>query len=342
MIIKPLILEHLHRLVEDKGYRIEPQDYSKEFRQMGSGKSMFGLSNKTVISDEQLQKVIAQLNIAKEISLKYKRAWERGEEGIFVTWMGRKMLMRIPKELRTATDPNGNPVDYSNYFNIPTLGDGGFQFRLLRNGNIIGGNVRPKPEMTSRPDLGSATDAGYNKEYDDRLKYFFVKAGIMGKYQQDAGRFASVLDTPAIDASVKVRVIFHDEILSFLTKDKTTAQYTSDKKGKEIANQMEFDKKIEKIRKDAEISIGKPISSNKTWLEFKDNLKLTYDTPEAQQSMDINQMTKEFIQQYQKTNTVLHKGKQQITMSPDEEAEWEKQQKEKLARIAAAKARMRK
>ena len=280
--------------------------------------------------------------MAKEISLKYKRAWERGEEGIFVNWMGRKMLMRLPKELRTATDPNGRPVDYSNYFNIPTVGDGGFQYKLYPNGNIVGGVVQSRPDMADRPNLGSATDAGYNKVFDDRIKYFFVKAGIMGKYKEEAGRFASVLDTPAIDAAIKVRVIFHDEILDFLTKDKGKAQYTSDKKGAEIANSMEFEKKLEKIRKDAELAIGKPVYGNKTWMDFKDKLKIMYDNPQEQKAMDINQMTQEFIKQYQETNTVLPKGKQQITMSPEEEDEWEKQQKEKLQRIAAAKARMKK
>lgn len=340
--MKTLILEHLHKLIEAGGYKIVPQDYGAEFRQTGSGKSMVGVSNKNIISDEKLSQVMAQLALAKEISLKYKRAWEKGEEGIFVQWMGRKMLMRIPKELRTATDPNGNPVDYSNYFNIPTLGDGGFQYRLFRNGDIVGGNVKSKPDMSDRPHLGSATDAGYNKDYEDRIKYFFVKAGIGGKYQEEVGRFGSVLDTPAIDASIKVRVIFHDEILDFLTKDKSVAQYTADKKGAEIANSMEFEKKIEKIRKDAEIAIGKPIYGSTTWMDFKDQLKSVYDTPEKQKAMDIAQMTKDFIQKYQETNTVLYKGKQQITMAPDEEAEWEKQQKEKLARIAAAKARMKK
>lgn len=340
--MKQLIKEHLHRLIEADGYRIVPQDYSKEFNQTGSGKSMTGLSNKNVISDTKLNQVMAQLAMAKEISLKYKRAWETGEEGLFVNWMGRKMLMRIPKELRTATDPNGKPVDYSNYFNIPTIGDGGFQFKLHRNGNLIGGVVRSRPDMTDRPNLGSAVDAGYNKEYDDRIKYFFVKAGIMGKYKDDAGRFATVLDTPIMDAQVKVMVIFHDEILDFLTKDKGTAQYTSDKKGVEIANQMDFEKKLEKIRKDAEIAIGKSIYGSKVWMDFKDKLKIMYDNPEEQKAMDINQMTQDFINLYKTTNTVHPKGKQQITMAPDEEAEWEKQQKEKLARIAAAKARMKK
>ena len=340
--MKNLILEKLHILLEDKGYRIAPQDYGAEFRQTGSGKSMTGIPNKNVISDEKLNQVMAQLALAKEISLKYKRAWDKGEEGVFVYWMGKKMLMRIPKELRTATDPNGRPVDYSNYFNIATIGDGGFQYKLYPNGNILGGVVQSRPDMADRPNLTGAVDAGYDKTFDDRIKYFFVKAGIMGKYKEEAGRFASVLDTPAIDASVKVRVIFHDEILDFLTKDKGAAQYTADKKGAEIANQMEFEKKLEKIRKDAEIAIGKPVYGSKTWMDFKDKLKIMFDNPEEQKAMDINQMTKDFIQQYQEANTVLYKGKQQITMDPDEEAEWEKEQKEKLARITAARARMKK
>jgi hypothetical protein len=339
--MKKLILEHLHRLVES-GYRIAPQDYGAEFRQTGSGKSMTGIPNKGVISDEKLRQVMARLESAKQIAKTYRKAYEKGEEGVFVYWMGKKMLMRLPKELRTAMGPDDEPVDYSHYFDVPNVGDGGFQFKLYPNGNIVGGNVQSRPDMERMPSMGSATDAGYTKTFDDRIKYFFVKAGIMGKYKEEAGRFGSVLDSPVVDAQVKTLVIFHDEILDFLTKDKGAAQYTSDKKGAAIANTMEFEKKLEKIRKDAEIEIGKPVYGSKAWMDFKDKLKLMYDTPEKQQAMDINKMTKDFIQQYQETNTVLYKGKQQITMSPDEEAEWEKQQKEKIARINAARARIKK
>ena len=337
--MKNLILEKLHILLEDKGYRIAPQDYGAEFRQTGSGKSMIGVPNKKVISDEKLNKVMAQLALAKEISLKYKRAWDKGEEGIFVYWMGKKMLMRIPKELRTATDPNGRPVDYSNYFNIPTLGDGGFQYRLFPNGDIIGGVVQSRPDMVDRPNLTGAVDAGYNKTFDDRIKYFFVKAGIMGKYKEEAGRFASVLDTPAIDASVKVRVIFHDEILDFLSKDKGAAQYTTDKKGAAIANQMEFEKKLEKVIRDAEKVIGKPVYSSKDWLDFKDRLKIMYDTPQEQQNMDINQMTQEFLNLYKTQNPEKKLGKPEVSLGQSELDAAEKQREIIKARIAAARAK---
>ena len=340
--MRKLILENLHKLIEAGGYRIAPQDYGAEFRQTGSGKSMSGIPNKEVISDTKLNQVMAQLAMAKQISQKYRKAYENGEEGLFINWMGKKILMRIPNELRTAIGPNDKPVDYSHYFDVPNIGDGGFQFSLYKNGNLLGGNIKSRPDMERMPNMGSATDAGYEKTYDDRIKYFYVKAGVLGKYQEEAGNFNSMLGTPAMDAAIKVRNIFHDEILDFLTKDKGAAQYTSDAKGTDIANKMEFEKKLEKIRKDAELAIGKPVYGNKTWMDWKDQLKLAYDTPEKQQAMDINQMTKDFIEQYQNTNTVLPKGKQQITMSPDEEDEWEKQQKEKLARIAAAKARMKK
>ena len=340
--MKNLILEQLHRLLEDKGYRIVPQDYGAEFRQTGSGKSMTGIPNKLVISDEKLNQVMAQLAQAKEISLKYKRAWDRGEEGIFVNWMGKKMLMRIPKALRTATDPNGNPVDYSNYFNIPTLGDGGFQYKLYPNGNLMGANVKSKTDIQNKPDLGSATDAGYEKTYDDRIKYFFVKAGIMGKYQEEAGRFSSILDTPVIDAAIKVRVIFHDEIIDFLTKDKGTAKYVADKKGTEIANKMEFEKKIEKIKRDAEQIIGKPIHRDKSWISFKDTIYAEMDTPEKQSAMDINAMTKDFVEIYKKENPTKTLGKAEISLDTDELDAAEKQRELIKARIAAAKARMKK
>ena len=340
--MKNLILEQLHRLLEDKGYRIVPQDYGAEFRQTGSGKSMTGISNKLVISDEKLNQVMAELALAKQISLKYKRAWENGEEGVFVVWQGRKMLMRIPKELRTATDPNGRPVDYSNYFNIPTLGDGGFQYKLYKNGNIVGANVKSKADIFNKPDLGGATDAGYEKTYDDRIKYFFVKAGIGAKYQEEVGRFGSILDTPAIDASIKVRVIFHDEILDFLTKDKGKAQYTSDEKGAEIANKMEFEKKIEKIKRDAEQIIGKPIHRDKSWISFKDTIYAEMDTPEKQSALDINSMTKDFVEIYKKENPTKTLGKAEISLDTDELDAAEKQRELIKARIAASRARMKK
>jgi hypothetical protein len=340
--MKELILERLHQLIEAEGYRVVPQDYSAEFRQTGSGKSMFGLSNKLVISDEKLNSVLAQIATAKQIAKKYREAYKAGEQGLFVNWMGKKILMRIPKELRNATDANGDPVDYSHYFDVPTVGDGGFQFKLFRNGNIVGGHVKSRPEMTDIPDLTSATDAGYEKTYDDRLKYFFVKAGILGKYQDEAGFFNAVLGTPAMDAGIKVRAIFHDEIVSFLTKDKKAASYTSDNKGKEAADKMELDKKIEKIRKDIENIIKKPIYGNKTWLEFKDYLLRVYGKPDAIFKLDMDKEIENFMEKYKVDNIFKPIKKPEIGLPKDELDTWEKEQKEKLARIAAARARMKK
>lgn len=337
--MRKLILENLHKLIEAGGYRIAPQDYGAEFRQTGSGKSMSGIPNKEVISDTKLNQVMAQLAMAKQISQKYRKAYENGEEGLFINWMGKKILMRIPNELRTAIGPNDKPVDYSHYFDVPNIGDGGFQFSLYKNGNLLGGNIKSRPDMERMPNMGSATDAGYEKTYDDRIKYFYVKAGVLGKYQEEAGNFNSMLGTPAMDAAIKVRNIFHDEILDFLTKDKGAAQYTSDAKGTDIANKMEFEKKLEKIRKDAEMAIGKPIYGSKAWMDFKDKLKIMYDNPQEQQNMDINQMTKEFLNLYKSENPEKTLGKPEVSLGQSELDAAEKQREIIKARIAAARAK---
>ena len=337
--MRKLIIENLHKLIEAGGYRIAPQNYGAEFRQTGSGKSINGVSNKDVISDAKLNQVMAQLAMAKDIAQKYRKAYENGEEGLFVNWMGKKILMRIPNELRTAMGPDDKPVDYSHYFDVPTIGDGGFQYSVFKNGNILGGNIKSRPDMDRMPNMGSATDAGYNKVYDDRIKYLYVKAGVLGKYQEEAGNFSSMLGTPAMDAAVKVRNIFHDEILDFLTKDKGAAQYTSDKKGADIANKMEFEKKLDKVRKDAEMAIGKPIYGSTTWMDFKDKLKIMYDNPQEQKAMDINQMTQEFLKLYKAQNPEKTLGKPEVSLDQSELDAAEKQRELIKARIAAARAR---
>jgi hypothetical protein len=286
-----------------------------------------GVSNKDVISDEKLHKVMSDCSMAKKAVLAYKEAFQNNESSFVVSYMGQKMVGKIPDNFRA------NP-DNLHYFDIAEMGDGGFQFKLYRNGNLQGTHVKARGNMDVNPNMHSATDPGFDKNFEDRIKYFTVKAGFQGKYR-DAMVY-SVFDSPATDGSIKVRVINYPEIIDFLTKDKGHMQYTADEKGNELSNQMDFKKKIEKVRKDAEQIIGRPISSNQKWMNFKADLEKRLDTPEKQAEADINQLTQDFVQQFKNTTT-QPVGKTQVSLPSDEKSDWDKEQAAKQARLQAFK-----
>lgn len=341
--MKQLILEALHDIAQAQGIKVVPQDYSAEFGQTGSGKPIFGKSNIAKASDADIRRTKERINEAIEVAKAYRNAYinntpdETGNIHFKVMYQNRVYDCKIPQSFLSNQTAGGQSTDYLYYFNSPEIGDGAMQIKYDKRGDGEVSVIRPKINIPFEPNLTSAADAGYSKDYEGKFKYVSVKVGVKGKYQGQG--FYSVFPSPAIDAKVKADIAFRTEIIDFMQGG---ADYTSDEKGQELSNKMEFEKKLEKIRKDAEVVIGKLVYGSKTWMEFKDQLKSIYNTPEEQKAMDINKMTKNFIEQYQKTNTVLPKSKQQITMDPDEEAEWEKQQKEKLARIAAARARMKK
>lgn len=320
------IKEILYRLLEA---RIIPYDERPELRAAAKQ----GLTNKDVISDEEFYRAMAQLAMAKHAVQAFKLAWSNNEDSFTTNWMGQKLLGKIPQALRDAKDVNGRPLDFSNYFDIPNLGDGGFQFKLYKNGNLQAGQVKSRPDQSLNPNLTNATDAGYNKNFEDRLKYFFVKAGFSGKYQMEAGKY-SIFQTPAIDGAIKVRVINHNEIMDFLSKDKGAQQYTADEKGKEIANAMDFPKKLEKIRKDAENEIGKPVAANQIWLAWKERLlKLT---PEQQIELDIDKETQAFVKSYK---AKYPNEKSPYTLPPDEMADFQQRQAKYAEKLAALRKR---
>jgi hypothetical protein len=97
-------------------------------------------------------------------------------------------------------------------------------------------------------------------------------------------------------------------------------------------------KKIEKIRKDAEQVIGRPISSNTKWIAYKTDLEKRFDTPEKQAQADVNQEVKNFVQQF-KDNTSQPVGKAQVSLGSDENSDWDKEQAAKQARLQAFKDR---
>lgn len=326
--MKQLILERLKQLVEAQD-RIIPYDERPELRAAAKN----GIPNKEVISDERFNQIMAQLVQAKQIAVAYADAYKQGLNSFVVNWMGQKMIGRIPDALLKAVDPRGNPIDFSRYFEIPNLGDGGFQYKLYPNGNIVGGNVLTRPDQIHNPNMSSATDAGYNRTFDDRIKYLQVKAGFLGKYQ-DEGKPYSVFATPAIDGAIKVRVTAAADITDFLSKDKGAKQYTADKKGEAISDSMETKKKIEKIRKDAEAVIGKPISSNQYWMAFRDDLIKSLET---QPEFNVGQKTQEFLDIYKKNNSNV--GKPEISLPSDEMDAFKQRQAAMQARVDAMRAR---
>lgn len=297
--------------------KVIPYDERPELRAAAKN----GVDNKTPITDEQLYKVMGDCSMAKKAAIAYRAAFEKGEPTFTVSYMGRQHTGKIPEGFRA--DPNN-----LHYFDVAEMGDGGFQYKLYKNGRLEGMQIKSRPDMNVNPNMHAATDPGYNKDFEDRIKYFTVKAGFQGKYR-DAMVY-SIFDSPATDGSIKVRIINYPEIIDFLTKDKGHMQYTADEKGTELANQMDFKKKLEKVRKDAEAIIGRPLSSNQKWMEFKANL-------EKQGIADIDQETKNFVDMFKSGAQPV--GKSQVSLPSDEKSDWDKEQAAKAARLQAFKDR---
>jgi hypothetical protein len=340
--MKDFIKHKLHILLEDKGYRIVPQDYRKEFGQTGSGKSIFGKPNILKATTQEITRAIFRIREAKEAVKAYKEAFTNGTpdlEGIVrfnVTFQGKNYQCKIPPQFRNKITIGGQKVDYFYYFDDPTAGDGAVEMVLDKRGYLTVKQLRSKPDIEQDPNLSAAADAGYEKEYEGRTKYFKLKVGVLGKMDE---KNYSVFPTPAMDANIKTNFIFASEILEFM---KGSSVGTDDKKAKEFSDKMEFNKKIEKIRKDAEIIIGKPISSNREWIDYRNFLIKAYGKSDAPFKIDTDKEVENFLEKYKTKNVFKPIGKPEIGLPKDELDAWEKEQKEKLARIAAARARMKK
>ncbi len=323
---KPLILEKLHKLTEDITL---PQDYSKEFNQTGSGKSIQPKRHINKASISQLNNTKANIAQAHIINNTYKKALKQGLDSFDIHWQGKFWNCTIPQQFKS----NDN---YISYFDYPELGDGGFQASLDKNGFIQVKHLKSKSDIHINPNLSNATDAGYEKEFNGTQKYFNIKAGLKAK---DNDKY-SIFPTPAIDAAIKIYIAFQTEIIDFMTDQRS---YTSDDKGTILSNQMDLNMKLQKIKKDAEDQLNKKLSFDKRWLDFKNQLINFNKTPQLQQLLDVNKETKNFIEFYQQNkNPFHHTKKPEISLPKDELDNWEKQQKEKLARLAIAKARMKK
>jgi hypothetical protein len=328
--MKELILGRLHKLIEDKTI---PQDYSKEFGQTGSGKAIHGKQNVTMATTSELSIANARMVQANLINKAYKQAYDKGLDAFNVEWQGKLWKCEIPQQFRRNTDLTGKRVDYRYYFDYPDLGDGGFQASMNRAGYIQIKNIKSKPDMNQNPNMSQATDAGYEREYEGREKYFNVKAGVLGK--EGNGRY-SIFPTPALDASLKVNIGFRTEILDFMEGGRS---YTADNKGKELSNAADFEMKIKKIKKDAEGQINRQLTGNDEWETWKAQVLKTLDTPEKQNNADTQTLTQSFMRYFKSKNPQMNIGKPEISMSSDELADFEKRQAMIQARIAAARKR---
>lgn len=334
--MKNLILESLRRLAEDNGYKVLPTSYDKEFNQTGSGKAIHAKTDK-ITTSSQINSAKARIIQAHNISNAYKEAFINGtpdDTGMIrfdTTWNGKTYNCQIPQSFKTKLNLSNKPVDYLSYFDYPELGDGGFQVSLDKSGFMQARNLTSKPDIQQSPNLSSATDAGYEKEYQGRIKYFRVKAGVNGKTQESK---YCVFPTPAIDATIKANLAFKTEIIDFLNG---SLGYTSDDKGKELSNQMDIIKKLEKIRKDAERILGRPLSSNQLWMDWKSKIQNIYNTPQKQLQLDIAKLTNEFLIYFKSKASIVRKP--EISMSSDELEDFEKRQTNIKARLDAMRAR---
>jgi hypothetical protein len=273
-------------------------------------------------------KIKAKITQAHQVAKAYREAYQKGLDSFQTQWQGSMYTCKIPKSFREKND-------YLYYFDYPNVGDGGFQVSMDKTGFLRAKHIRAKSDMDQNPNLAAATDAGYQKDYEGRTKYFFVQAGIKGKYQQDG---YSVFPTPAIDAAIKTLISFQTDIIDFMSG---TLGYTSDTKGKDLANQMNLEDKIKKVRLDAErlLNVDKSLAFNPIWSEFRDLLFKKYAGTNSLFDFDIDSEVEDFVQFFKNKNPFNKSGKPELSMPKDEMDAWEKEQKEKLARLAAARAK---
>ena len=312
----------------NKDDKIIPYNEKPEF----NAAAKIGISNKDSISDAQFREVARDIVQARQAANAFTKALKNKQPTFQAEFQGRILNGHIPDNMLNSLDINGKPLDWSRYFDIPSMGDGGFQAKLYKNGKIIVGNVRTNPNL-EEPNLGAATDAGYNKIFDDRVKYFDLKAGVAGKFQDV--KVYSVFETPAIDAAIKVRTLNHEEITNFLRPSKS---YTSDKKGQEIANtKMDRENKISKIRFDAEKILQYPLAKSAFWVNWKKiNLEMLPD--EDFKKLDVKQAAELLASQFRRANPNKKKPELSITKTP-EEIEADKAKAERYAKFLAQKNR---
>lgn len=270
---------------------------------------------------------ITNTNIdAKKIAREYREAFELGINKFHAVYKDRIITGLIPPSFKQSQDA-------INYLQDPTMGDGGFQVRLDRRGNLAVMNVRAATKMADQPNLSSATDAGTFYDYQGAYRYFRINVGLQGKYQQENSKY-SLFITPAMDAEIKTRIAFGPEIIDFVQPSQS---YTADNKGKERANQFtDLHPMIKAIRLKAEDILHTKIAHLPVWKDYMHNFQIRYNTSPF--PISIDQEVEDIVDRYNKANPFRKPmTKPQITSAPD--PEWDKAQAEKAARLAAFKAR---
>jgi hypothetical protein len=103
---------------------------------------------------------------------------------------------------------------------------------------------------------------------------------------------------------------------------------------------MNLEDKIKKVRLDAEqiLKTDKSLAFNPVWTAFRENLLKKYNSEKSIFNFDINSEVDAFVETFKNKNP-FNNQKPKIGLPQDEIDAWEKEQKEKLARLIAARAR---
>jgi hypothetical protein len=283
------------------------------------------------LSKEELNKIKIINTEAKQIAIAYRNAFENNLNKFRANYRGRIIEGIIPDSFK-------NDKNNINYFDDPTIGDGGMQMKLNKEGELIATNVKASPKMADNPELSSATDAGSYYDYQGAIRYFRINVGIEGKYNEN--KKYSVFITPDMDAEIKTRVAFNKEIISFLNP----SQSYMDDTAKEKANTMELFPFLNAVRSNAEEILSDlykttiSLKANPVWIEFRNKYqKIAPNT--VFNSKDLNAEISDLVQKYKIKNLFKQKKDTPISMNPDELADFEKKEKEKADRLAKFKAR---
>jgi hypothetical protein len=287
------------------------------------------------LSPEKFENTILLISQAQNIRDAYRQAFKQNKPN-FSAKLGNKVL--------TATIPQHffNSPQNINYFDDPCIGDGALQVSINLEGYMMASDIRPSAKMTHQPNLGQASDCGNYYDFKGQYRYFRVKVGLSGKYQKESTKY-SVFQTPTIDAVIKARVYFKDDILNFLNPSSAHKPLSSP----EIVAKQDAQGVLKNIRARVEgvlrdnkwLGKDETIAHKPFWRNYATKFLKRYEKNPFKKGEDfIWQETLEAMELYKK----FQKNPQTISLTGTPEmSDWEKEQKAKAERIAAAKARQK-